>query len=281
MPVRMKRFSFLFLLVWLSGSMSVACEGSKDSPAPAPVQAPAKAAAPEVVAAPPPRAWKLAVPVEAVGWGQLAPADFAAAAATWTGDGKIPVPAQPVGLAVFVTDTGALEVAFLAPKGSPVGGAHTRCHPAGGACWWTREGFVIGAELRERSYTASGSFFTVSLAHPRAAAFVEARPLLKSLELGELTWRVAAGRVELEARPLAKKLSRTLVDAAHYWLMLAINERAAFLQASSVGAKFFDALPGASLGVKKNTIHFAMAGDCSMLAWSLQAMHQLYPYLHP
>ena len=186
-----------------------------------------------------------------------------------------------MGLAVFVTDAGGLEVAFLAPKGSPVGGAHTRCHPAGDACWWSRPGHAVGAELRERSYTASGSFFTVSLAHPRAAAFVEARPLLKSLELGELTGRVAAGRIELEAKPLAKKLNPTLTDAVHYWLMLAINERAAFLQAPSVGGKFFDALPGATLGVKKNTIHFAMAGDCSMLAWSLQAMHQLYPYLHP
>ncbi len=281
MAVRMTRSTLLCVLVWLSGLALAACGGSGDPPAPGGKKAEAPAAVPVVVAEEPPREHRLPVPVEAVGWGQLTPADFAAAAGIWTGEPLAKLPAKPVGVALFVEGDGTLDVAFFAPKSAPVGGPHTRCHPAGASCWYTRPGRELGREVAERSHTSAGSFLTVSLTHPAAAVFVEARPLLRQLEIGELTLRVASGRVEAEVHSREKKLAQTLVDATHYWLMLAINERATFLQSTAVGSKFFDALPGATLGVKKNTIHFAMAGDCSMLAWSLLAMHQLYPYLHP
>jgi hypothetical protein len=270
-----------FVVVSLGGLALAACGGSEDPPVPAGKKAEPPATVPVVVAEEPPREHRLPVPGEAVGWGQLTPADFAAAAGIWTGEAQAKMPAKPVGVALFVTGDGALDIAFFAPKSAPVGGSHTRCHPVGASCWYTRPGRELGREVAERSHTSAGSFLTVSLAHPAAAAFVEARPLLQQLEIGELTLRVTSGRVEAEVRPREKKLAQTLVDAAHYWLMLAINERETFLRSPSVGIKFFDALPGATLGVKKNTIHFAMAGDCSMLAWSLLAMHQLYPYLHP
>lgn len=279
MAVRMSMSRVISVVVclWFAG---LATCGSEEAPVPAKPKPGPPAALPEVVAEAPPKEHRLPVPGEAVGWGQLAPADFAAAAGVWTGDPQAPLPATSVGVALFVAENGTLDVAFFAPKAAPVGGPYTRCHRVGASCWYTRPGRELGKEVTERSHTAAGSFLTVSFAHPRAAAFVDARPLLKNLELGELTLRVTAGRIEAEVRPREKKLAPTLVDATQYWLMLAINERGTFLQTSSMGDKFFDALPGASLGVKKNTIHFAMAGDCSMLAWSLLAMHQLYPYLH-
>lgn len=279
MRVSLSRRVFFVFCLWTAGLS--ACGGSGEPPAPDGKKAEAPAAVPVVVAEEPQREHRLPVPGEAVGWGQLTPADFAAAAGIWTGETQAKLPSKPVGVALFVEGDGTLDVAFFAPKSAPVGGPHTRCHPAGASCWYTRPGRELGSEVAERSHTSAGSFLTVSLTHPAAEAFLEARPLLRQLEIGELTLRVASGRVEVEVHSREKKLAQTLVDATHYWLMLAINERATFLQSPSVGSKFFDALPGATLGVKKNTIHFAMAGDCSMLSWSLLAMHQLYPYLHP
>jgi len=270
------RWLFLFFLLPLAcgetkapptGSGKGAAE-SKTAPAPVPK-------------APPPEPTKLPVPADAVGWGQIAPADFAAAAGIWTGDRRAAMPEKPVGIALFVTDAGVLDAAFFAPKSAPVGGSHTVCHPVGSSCWFVRPDRILSGDLQEKTFVAAGSALTIWLGHPKAAAFVDAHPNLKGLQIRELTLRTVAGRIEAEATPLSKKLTPELVDAAHYWLMLAVNERATFLQAPAVGSKFFDALPGATLEVKKNTIHFAMAGDCSMLAWSLLAMHQLYPYLRP
>ncbi|MBU1245047.1 hypothetical protein KKD52_03900 [Myxococcota bacterium] len=295
---------------WILLLLPLACGGKENPPPDAPAKADAVSEVP-VKDAPPPVPTQLPVPKDAVGWGQVAPADFAAAAGIWTGQVNAPMPGKPVGIALLVTDAGHLEAAFFAPKNAPVGGTHTVCHPVGDACWYTRPGFstasaapattasatppaapgtaavpgtpdrTFAGPFKDKTLVTAGSVLTVSLAHPKAAAFVEARPLLKSLKVRELTLRTIQGRIEAEITPLGKKLPQELVDAAHYWLMLAVNERANFLQAPVVGGKFFDALPGATLGVKKNTIHFAMAGDCSMLAWSLLAIHQLYPYLRP
>ncbi len=301
LPLSLRWITVLLLL-------PLACGGKEKSPPAATAPSGAVNAAP-VQEAPPPAPTTLPVPGDAVGWGQIAPADFAAAAGIWTGQPNAPMPAKPVGIALLVTDAGTLEAAFFAPKDAPVGGTHAACHPVGASCWYTRPGAfaapsapaatpaatpaaapaatppvadrTFAGPFKDKTLVTAGSVLTVSLAHPKAAAFLEARPLLKSLKIRELTLRTVSGRIEAEVAPLGKKLTQELVDAAHYWLMLAVNERATFLQAPVVGGKFFDALPGATLGVKKNTIHFAMAGDCSMLAWSLLAIHQLYPYLRP
>ncbi len=275
-PISLRWFWILLLL-------PLACSGKKTPPAAVPAQegGDVKSAQASEREPPPPEPTKLPVPADAVGWGQIAPADFAAAAGIWTGNTAAPMPEKPLGIALFVTADGLIDAAFYAPKSAPVGGTHTTCFPVGSSCWFTRPDRAISGEVREKTIVAAGSVLTVSLAHPKAAALLDARPLLKSLQLRELTLRTVAGRIEAEVTPLSKKPSQELIDAAHYWLMLAVNERASFLRAPAVGTKFFDALPGATLGVKKNTIHFAMAGDCSMLAWSLQAMHQLYPYLRP
>lgn len=300
LPISLRWFWILLLL-------PLACGGKENPPPDAPAKADAVSEVP-VKDAPPPTPTQLPVPKDAVGWGQVAPADFAAAAGIWTGQVNAPMPEKPVGIALLVTDAGHLEAAFFAPKNAPVGGTHTVCHPVGDACWYTRPATAavtapatepapanaapavaapaepdrtFAGPFKDKTLVTAGSVLTISLAHPKAAAFVEARPLLKSLKVRELTLRTIQGRIEAEITPLGKKLPQELVDAAHYWLMLAVNERASFLQAPLVGGKFFDALPGATLGVKKNTIHFAMAGDCSMLAWSLLAIHQLYPYLRP
>ncbi len=227
----------------------------------------------------PPAERKLRVFSDAVGFGLLQPEDVAAAMSGWGLDvGKLR--SRPVGVALFVGADDRFDAAFWDDRGNAWEG-RSRCIEDQGRCWYVREDFTPSGRLEEKTLQGEGSRLVVLLSHPRMAPFWEAHPKLASLGIGELRLGVAGGRIEVEASAAKSGDFRNAADAAHYWWMLAVNERARFLQADPPGQKFFEVLPRAKLEVKKNTILFSMEGDCAMLAWSLRAMHQLYPFLRP
>ncbi len=224
---------------------------------------------------------KLPVPVAAFGQGQIAPADFSVAAGMLTGDVHFRLPSRPVGVALFVTADHRIETAFFASRLEPVGGVHTRCHLVENACWYTRPDTELPMEFQAVEWRPDGSRVDLDFSHSSFASFLDSRPMLKQLKIHGMHLRLEAGRIELDVVGATKKqVPGELRDAAYYWLTLAINERAQFLLAKDAGRKFFETLPGATLEVKKNKLQFAMAGDCSMLTWSILALHELYPFLH-
>lgn len=221
---------------------------------------------------------KLRVFSDAIGYGLVQPEDVTEVFAAW----DVPNPkkrTKMVGIALLMSEEDKIDVAFWDDRNN-VWEGRPKCIEDQGRCWYVREDFTPSGNLEEKTLPGSGSRLMVLLHHSRMAAFFEKHPKLASLGIGELRLQVANGRIELEAKAHNKDAQfRNAIDAAHYWRMLAINERARFLQGSKAAPKFFEALPKSTLAVKKNTILFSMEGDCAMVVWLLRAIHQLYPFL--
>lgn len=220
---------------------------------------------------------KLRVFFDAIGYGLVQPEDVPEVLAAW-GVQNPKKRTKILGIALFMTVEDKIDAAFWDDRNN-VWESRPKCIEDQGRCWYVREDFTPSGNLEEKNLPGSGSRLIVLLHHSRMASFFEKHPKLASLGIGELRLQVANGRIELEAKAHKDAQFRNAIDAAHYWRMLAINERAHFLQSSKAAPKFFEALPKSTLEVKKNTILFSMEGDCAMVVWSLRAIHQLYPFL--